>query len=62
MTKSEIRELATLMAMHALGGYTINIALGLSSLIRSARTKRSANALLEYAEVFGVKNHPNFKV
>ena len=30
MTKSEIRELATLMAMHALGGYTINIALGLS--------------------------------
>lgn len=61
MNKSETREINILLAMHALGGYKTNIALGLSSLIRSARSQRSANALREYAEVFGVQNHPNFK-
>jgi hypothetical protein len=61
MNKSELREVANLAVMHK-HGMTDTVARGLSSLVRSARTNKSAIALLEYADIFGVKNHPDFIV
>jgi hypothetical protein len=60
MNKSELREIQNLSIMHKLGGYEQNIAQGLSGLIRAARTKKSREALLEYAPIFNVINHPSF--
>jgi hypothetical protein len=60
MNKSEQREIATLEKMHALGGYTENIALALSSLIRAARKDNTKVELLKYAVKFNVMNHPQF--
>ena len=59
MTKSELREVKNLAVMHKLG-MADTVARSLSALIRSARTKRSAEALREYADMFGVRNHPEF--
>ena len=59
MTKSESREIAILATMHKLG-MADTVARGLSSLIRAARTKKSAAALREYAEIFSVTDHPEF--
>ena len=59
MTKSEIREVAKLTLMHKLA-MTDSVARGLSALIRSARTARSKSALMEYAYLFGVRQHPDF--
>jgi hypothetical protein len=59
MTKSELREVKNLAVMHKLG-MADTVARGLSALIRSARTKRSAEALREYVAIFGVANNPNF--
>lgn len=59
MTKSELREITTLATMHKLG-MTDTVARSLSSLIRAARTKKSATALREYATVFNVIGHPEF--
>jgi hypothetical protein len=61
MNKSEKREISNLAVMHKLG-MTDTVARGLSALIRSARNKKSVAALLEYADIFGVKNHPDFIV
>ena len=61
MNKSELREISNLAVMHKLG-MTDTVARGLSSLVRSARTNKSVIALLEYADIFGVKNHPDFIV
>jgi hypothetical protein len=61
MNRSELREISNLSVMHKLG-MTDTVARGLSALIRSARTNKSAIALLEYADIFGVKNHPDFIV
>ena len=61
MNKSELREVANLAVMHKMG-MSDTVARGLSSLVRSARTNKSAIALLEYADIFGVKNHPDFIV
>jgi hypothetical protein len=36
------------------------VARALSSLIRAARTNKSAAALREYADIFGVTDHPEF--
>lgn len=60
MKKSELRAIQTLTTMHKIGGYETNIAKGLSALIRAAMTNKSRNALMEYADVFGVRNHPCF--
>ena len=61
MNKSELREVANLVVLHK-HGLKDTVALGLSSLIRSARAKKSAQELLEYAEILSVKNHPDFIV
>lgn len=59
MNKSELREIQNLCVAHKVGMSDM-VARGLSALIRAARTKRSREALLEYADLFGVRQHPNF--
>lgn len=61
MKKSEIREVSKLAVMHKLG-MADTVARGLSALIRAAMTKRSREALMEYADIFGVRHHPDFVV
>ena len=61
MNKSELREVANLVVLHKLG-LKDTVARGLSALVRSARTNKSAQELLEYAEILSVKNHPDFIV
>lgn len=61
MTKSEIREIAKLEPMHKFG-MTDTVARGLSALIRATRTKQAVYDMLDYADKFGVLNHPDFKV
>ena len=61
MNKSELREVANLVVLHK-HGLKDTVARGLSALIRSAHTKKSAQELLEYAEILSVKNHPDFIV
>lgn len=59
MNKSEQREVQKLAVAHKLGMSDM-LARSLSALIRASMTKRSRTALLEYADVFGVRNHPEF--
>jgi hypothetical protein len=59
MNKVEQREIKILTTMHQCGMIE-NVALGLSSLIRCAMTKKSKAALMEYATIFNVANHPQF--
>ena len=59
MNKSETREITKLAVAHKLGMSDM-VARSLSALIRASMTKRSRAALLEYADVFGVRNHPEF--
>jgi hypothetical protein len=59
MTKSELRDIQNLAVMHKLG-MADTVARGLSALIRSARTKRSAEALREYITIFNVGANPHF--
>ena len=61
MKKSELREVSKLAVMHKLG-MADTVALGLSALIRAAMTKRSREALMEYADIFGVRHHPDFVI
>jgi hypothetical protein len=61
MNKSELREVANLVVLHK-HGLKDTVARGLSALVRSARTNKSAQELLEYAEILSVKNHPDFIV
>lgn len=61
MNKFEKREIAKLETMSNLG-MTVNVALGLSALIRAAMTKRSRDALMAYADKFLVRHHPDFVV
>lgn len=61
MTKSETREITKLAVAHKLGMSDM-VARSLSALIRASMTKRSRAALLEYADVFGVRNHPEFVI
>jgi hypothetical protein len=60
MNKSEAREVHKLECFHAVGVDAGVLARSLSALIRASLTKRSRAALLEYADVFGVRNHPEF--
>jgi hypothetical protein len=62
MNKHQIKAVNSLAVMHSLGGYEINIAQGLSALVRSALTNKSKAALMEYAVKFNVINHPSFIV
>ena len=59
MNKSNVRQIQILAQMHKLG-MADNVALGLSALIRAALRKSERAELLEYADIFGVRNHPDF--
>ena len=59
MNKMQTKEVAKLAQAHKLG-MADYAARGLSALIRSAMTARSRAALMEYADIFGVRNHPEF--
>ena len=59
MNKSEAREVQKLAVAHKLGMSDM-VARSLSALIRASMTRRSRAALLEYADVFGVRHHPEF--
>jgi hypothetical protein len=60
MNKSEIRELAKIEQYHAAGLGTDFVARALSSLIRAARTNKSAAALRAAADRLGVVGHADF--
>ena len=62
MNKSEQREVHKLECFHAVGVDAGVLARSMSALIRASLTKRSRAALLEYADVFGVRNHPEFVI
>ena len=62
MNKSQKRDLLTLCTMHKLGGYEVNIARGLSALVRSAMTEKSKTELIAYAETLQVAQHPDFLI
>lgn len=60
MNKSELREITKIAQFRAAGLGADWVARALSALIRAARTNKSRAALLEYADIFGVSNHPEF--
>lgn len=60
MNKSEAKELAKIEAMHAAGLGLDFVARALSSLIRAARTSKSAAALRAAADRMGCTAHPEF--
>ena len=59
MNKYQIREIANIAMYHKIG-MTDTVARALSALIRSAMRQSQKNAMLEYADLFGVRNHPEF--
>ena len=59
MTKSELREINTISRLF-MAGLDINVALALSSLIRSCRSKKSREELMDYAQAWNVQSNPNF--
>ena len=61
MTKFEIKQVQTIRAHLALGNIE-SAALGLSSLIRCARTAKSANELTAIAHELKLRNHPEFRI
>ena len=62
MNKSEIREITKIAQYRAAGLGADFVARALSALIRAARTNKSSAALLEYAQIFAVADHPEFIV
>lgn len=62
MNKSEIKELAKIEAMHAAGLGRDFVARALSSLIRAARTRKSALELMQHAVRLNVVHLPEFIV
>jgi hypothetical protein len=61
MTKFETKQVDTIRAHITLGNIT-SAALGLSSLIRCARTAKSVNELTTLAIELGLRNHPEFRI
>ena len=61
MTKSEDREITTINRLF-LAGLDANVALALSSLIRSCRSKKSREEMIDYAHAWNVQSHPDFIV
>lgn len=60
MNKSEMKEIRKLECFHAVGVDAAVLARALSALIRASMTRRSRAALLEYAPIFGIVDHPEF--
>lgn len=61
MTKSEDREISVINRLY-MAGLNTNVALALSSLIRSCRSKKSREELIDYAHAWNVASHPDFKI
>jgi len=61
MTKFETKQVETIRAHVAIGNVE-SAALGLSSLIRCARTARSMAELMAVAHELNLRNHPQFRV
>jgi hypothetical protein len=61
MTKFETKQIQTIRAHVALGNIE-SAALGLSSLVRCARTARSVAELLAVAHELNLRNHAQFRV
>lgn len=59
MNKSQIREMAKIAVLHKMG-MADTVARSLSALVRSAPRESQKKAILEYAELFGVRSHPEF--
>ena len=59
MTKSELRELNTINRLN-MAGLDANVALALSSLVRSCRNKKSREEMIDYAHAWNVQSHPDF--
>ena len=59
LTKSQTREVKNLSMAHKLGMSDM-VARGLSALVRSAMRASQKSALMEYADLFGVRHHPEF--
>lgn len=60
LNKSDAREIIKLHRFAGAGADLGMLARSLSALIRAARTNKSRDALMQYAPVFGVTNHPEF--
>lgn len=61
MTKFETKQVETIRAHVALGNIE-SAALGLSSLVRCARTARSVAELMAVAHELSLRNRPEFRV
>ena len=61
MNKMQTKEVAKLAVAHKMG-MSDYVARGLSALIRASMTARSRAALMEYADIFGVRDHSEFIV
>jgi hypothetical protein len=61
MNKYQIREIANITMYHKFG-MTDTVARALSALIRSAKRQPQKAAMIEYADMFGVRNHPEFVI
>ena len=48
--------------MYKLGGYEINIAKGMSALVRSATNPKTAWEIRLIARPWGIENHPSFLI
>jgi hypothetical protein len=59
LTKSQTREVSKLAVAHKLGMSDM-VARSLSALHRSAMRSGQKIAILEYADIFGVRHHPEF--
>ena len=59
MNKSELKQVQILASFYKLGMID-TVARSLSSLIRAARTNKSREALMRYADMFGVRSNPEF--
>ena len=60
MNKSELKEVTKIVAYHKAGLEADWVARALSALVRAARTNKSKQAILEYADILSVRNHPEF--
>ena len=59
LNKSQTREVSKLAVAHKLGMSDM-VARSLSALHRSAMRANQKAALMEYADIFGVRHHPEF--
>jgi hypothetical protein len=59
MNESQTQEMKNIN-MYACAGMLDTVALALSALIRSCRSKKSREELIDYAHAWNVEKHPDF--